>query len=139
MTSPSADLLDAYRRTEYRVAWAMEPFVLHVDNPSPALRRCHAAFGVSCSTFITAWNPHSLATPADVNAAAMARLVHHIEMQGLQALPGLGVDPSGEWAGEESLLVLGLDVSAAIAMARAFGQNAVVCAGPDAVPSLVVT
>ena len=133
----TAELLDAYRRTEYRVEWTVEPFVMHVDQPSPALLRCHAAFGVQCSTFITAWNPHSAPTAADANAAAMTRLTHHVESQGLQMLPGVGIDPTGEWEGEQSLLVLGLDATAAIAMARAFGQNAVVCAGVDAVPRLV--
>ncbi|HTV03037.1 MAG TPA: DUF3293 domain-containing protein [Luteitalea sp.] len=137
MVFPST-LLDAYRRTEYRVEWTVEPFVLHVDQPSPTLLRCHAAFGVHDSTFITAWNPHSSPTPADANAAAMARLAHHIATRGLQTLPGVGIDPSGKWAGEESLLVLGLDAPSAVEMARAFGQNAVVCAGPDAVPRLVV-
>ena len=131
-------LLEAYRRTEYHVERNGQPFVLHVDERSEALQGCHADFGVRCSTFITAYNPRSTPTPEDVNSAAMARLTREVQARGLDALPGVGVDPAGEWEGERSLLVLGLDVPAALALARAYGQNAVLCAGPDAIPRLVL-
>jgi hypothetical protein len=138
MTSLPADLRDAYRRTEYRVADGSYAFVLRIDQPSDSLRTCHAAFGVECSTFITAWNPRSESMPPDVNAAAMTRLEREIEARGLFVLHGVGIDPSGAWAGEPSLLVLGLDENAGVALARAFEQNAIVCASEDAVPRLVI-
>ncbi len=131
-------LLAAYRRTEYRVADGSYAFTLRVDEPSDSLRTCHAAFGVDCSTFITAWNPRSEPTDRAVNEAAMARLEQLVESRGLFALRGEGVDPTGAWAGEPSLLVLGLDEQGGRSLARAFGQWAIVSASEDAVPRLVV-
>ena len=75
MTSVPPDLLDAYRRTEYRVADGSYAFVLRIDEPSDSLRTCHAAFGVDCSTFITACNPRSAPTAPDINEEAMRRLL----------------------------------------------------------------
>lgn len=138
MSSISAELIAAYRRTEYRVADGSYAFVLRIDESSDSLRTCHAAFGVECSAFVTAWNPRSEPTPLDANEAAMARLEAEIESRGLFALRGVGVDPAGDWPGEPSLLVLGLDAEPACALARTFDQHAIVCASEDATPRLVV-
>lgn len=138
MTSLNAELLAAYQRTEYRVSDRAYAFVLRVEEPSPLLRACHDAYGVRCSTFLTAWNPHSALTPVDVNEAAMAHLEHDLDAMGLRWLRGEGVDPAGGWPGEPSLLALGLDAAAAVILARRFAQNAIVCAADDAVPHLVM-
>jgi hypothetical protein len=132
-----AALLAAYRRTEYRVDDAGYAFVLRIDVPSEELRRCHDAFGVTCSTFITAWNPRSLPTPQAQNDSAMARLEQVLTAMGCRWLRGEGVDPDGDWPGEPSLLVLGLDEPAAVTLARRFNQNAFVWTGLDATPRLV--
>ena len=133
-----ADLLDAYRRTEYRVSDGGFAFTIRVDESSDALRTCHAAFGVDCSTYITAWNPRSQPTSRAVNEAAMERLDGAIAARGWFVLHGIGVDPAGTWAGEPSFLVLGLDARDGVALAREFGQNAIICAAADAIPRLVV-
>ena len=138
MTSLTAELIAAYQRTEYRVSDGVYAFVLRVEEPSPLLRACHAAHGVQCSAFLTAWNPHSAPTPLDVNTAAMSRLEQELDAMGLRWLRGEGVDPAGDWPGEPSLLALGLNEAAAVALARRFAQNAIVCAAADAVPHLVV-
>ena len=138
MTSVSAELLDAYRRTDYRVLEGVAPFVMRVDERCEPLRRCHEAFDVRCSSFITAWNPRSTPTPQAINDAAMARLSYDVAALGLRTLAGVGVDPDEMWPGEPSLLVLGLDVPTALTLARTYGQHAIVCAGPDAVPRLVL-
>ena len=139
MTSVPPDLLDAYRRTEYRVADGSYAFVLRIDEPSDSLRTCHAAFGVDCSTFITACNPRSAPTAPDINEEAMRRLEQEVESRGFFVLRGIGVDPTGAWAGEPSLLVLGLDEESGRALAAEFGQYAVVCASEDATPRLAIT
>jgi hypothetical protein len=138
MTSSDAELRDAYRRTEYRVDEDGFAFVLLVDRHSSALLACHVACGVDCSTFITAWNPRSLPAAQDINEAAMTRLEGAVQAQGLRALHGVGVDPRGDWPGEPSLLVLGLGEAAGVELARAFDQHAIVCAGEDAIPRLVM-
>lgn len=137
MTSPDAHLLEAYRRTDYRVDDGGYAFVLRIDTPSAPLVACHDAFGVTCSAFITAWNPRSEPTPRASNEAAMAALEHELSEGGWRWLRGAGVDPSGAWPAEPSLLALGLDESMAVAIAQRFAQHAIVCAGADGVPTLV--
>ena len=131
-------LVAAYRRTEYRVDDRGYAFVLRIDEASDALRECHAAFGVHCSTFITAWNPRSTPTPRADNEAAMKRLEQALAELGCRWLQGEGVDPDGDWPGEPSVLALGLDKAPAVALARRFDQNAIVWSGADATPRLVV-
>jgi hypothetical protein len=132
------ELIAAYVRTEYRVEDSGFSFTMHVDEPSAPLRACHAAFAVHCSAFITAWNPRSEAVPRSVNEAAMSRLERELESLHLRWLRGEGVDPVGEWPGEPSVLVLGLDQVAAITLGRTFEQNAVVCAAADGIARLVL-
>ena len=132
------ELLVAYLRTEYRVDDAGHAFVLRIDVPSEELRKCHDALGVTCSTFITAWNPRSTPTPRDQNEAAMVRLEQALAALGCRWLRGEGVDPDGEWPGEPSFLVLGLDEPAAVGLARRFDQHAIVWSGADGTPRLVV-
>ena len=131
-------LLAAYLRTEYRVTDESYAFVLCVNQASEPLRACHTAFGVDCSTFITAWNPGSEPTSQPENEAAMRRLEAELSARNLRWLRGEGVDPTGDWPGERSLLVLGLDEAAARELAGRFGQNAVVCSDATAVPRLVI-
>ena len=51
---------------------------------------------------------------------------------------GAGRDLAGTWPEESSFVVLGLDLDAARALGREFSQNAIVWAGNDAVPRLVL-
>lgn len=132
------DLLEAYRRTEYRVADRGHAFVLRIDERSDALHDCHAAFGVDCSAFITAWNPRSTPTDRVTNDAAMARLEQALAELDCRCLHGEGVDPVGAWPSEPSLLALGLVEADAIALARRFDQYAIVWSGADATPRLVL-
>ena len=137
MTSPDAELIAAYRRTDYRVDDCGYAFVLRIDTPSAPLVACHDAFGVTCSAFITAWNPRSEPTPRARNEAAMAALERELSEGGWRWLRGEGADASGAWPAEPSLLVLGLDESTAVAIAQRFAQHAIVYAGVDGVPTLV--
>jgi hypothetical protein len=133
-----AALLAAYRRTEYRVDDAGHVFVLRIDVPSDELRRCHEIFGVSCSAFLTAWNPRSTPGSREQNEGAMSRLEQALAARGCRWLRGEGVDPGGEWPGEPSYLALGVDEPAGVALARRFDQHAIVWSGADATPRLVL-
>jgi len=135
---PDAALEAAYRGTHYEVAVpGGELLVLRVDVASPALRLVHERCGVSCSAFLTAWNPRSVPQAAEQNAAANQELQQRLAAQGLASWPGRGRDPSGKWPPEASLFVPGLELAAARVHGRHFGQNAILHAGADAVPRLV--
>ena len=131
-------LVDAYRRTEFRVADRDWNFVLRIDGASTVLAVCHEAFGVTRSAYLTAWNPRSEPTSCEVNEAAQARLETELTTAGLPFLRGEGVDPSGQWSGEPSVLVLGISTDDAMRLGGEYGQNAIVVAARDAVPRLVM-
>lgn len=138
MTTVLPELAEAYRRTEFRVADRGWKFVLRHGEHSRVLEECHAAFGVMCSAYLTAWNPRSEPRSREENEAAQARLEAEVTAAGYPFLRGVGVDPSGEWPGEPSVLVLGISGDEAQRLGRAYGQNAIVVAGRDAVANLVM-
>ena len=134
----AAELIAAYRATHYCVNGATPPFLLHVDVANADLAAFHAAYGVACSAFVTAWNPGSRPTPEDANHAAQQRLRANLVARGFRVVDGLGVDPTGQWAGEESVLVLGINCATACDIGREYRQHGIVWSGADAVPRLVM-
>lgn len=122
------DLLSAFLRTDYHVRDRTFDFTLRVDQPSPDLDRCHAAHGVTSSAFITAFNPRSQLRALADNQAAQSALEAQLTAAGLVFLRGMGLSPDGDWPGEQSVLVLGLDATAACAIGRACGQHAILLA-----------
>jgi hypothetical protein len=130
--------VQAYLETEYRVL-ADAPFTLRIDARSAALAALYETTGASCSAFITAWNPFS--EPASdplANDEAQRALRTTVAQRGLSIIDGIGQHPSGEWPGEASLLVLGLEQETAQELGRQFRQNAVVWCGADAIPQLIL-
>lgn len=130
-------LVDSYRLAHYLVQ-AEPPFVLRVSVHSPALAALLRMHSTSSAAFITACNPASELLPAEENDQRQALLLQCIEQLGLHWLPGRGEDPAGEWPGEDSFLVLGIEKETACGLGRQFGQNAIVFCDSDAVPQLVV-
>jgi hypothetical protein len=65
-------------------------------------------------------------------------LLQQILAAGLVAIPGIGQHPTGSWPGEPSYLVPGLARAAALELGRQFAQNALIWAGDDAVPELIL-
>ena len=131
-------LISAYRATQYCITSVDDPFVLHIDEPSADLARCHDDHGVRTSAILTAYNPHSQPTPEAANEAAQLRLTAHLQARQWLFLEGLGVDPTGDWPAEPSLLVLGLTLTEARAIGDHFAQNALVWAAEDSTPRLVL-
>lgn len=131
-------LIAAYRATHYCVNGVSPPFLLRVDEVNSDLAACHRARAVDCSAFLTAWNPGSRPMSDEDNELAQARLREALEARGYAHLEGLGVDPTGQWAGEESVLVLGIGREAACELGREFRQHGIVWSGADAVPRLVM-
>ncbi len=90
------------------------------------------------AAFLTACNPGSEPQPTEVNAQAHARLGAELTAAGYRLVQGAGEDPTGVWTAESSYLVLGMALDAAQEVGRRYGQNAIVWAGADAVPELVL-
>ncbi|MDE3012219.1 MAG: DUF3293 domain-containing protein [Pseudomonadota bacterium] len=129
-------LVVAYRRARYRVD-TDPPFELHVDRYSPELAALLTAKGLGCAAWLTACNPHSRPLAAPDNATRQAALAATLTASGHATLNCSGEDPDGKWPAEAGVLVPGLDHDEAVALGRAWQQNAVLWSGPDAVPRLV--
>jgi len=137
LRSPEAATVAAYRETHYHVA--SEPqFTLHIGVASDALLATHARHGVSCSAYLTAFNPYSQQLDAESNTRRQDELVAMLAGRGFTSLPGVGQHPTNGWPGEPSVLALGVSREEAAALGRQYGQNAVVWSGADGVPELIL-
>ena len=131
------DLIDAYRSTHYRVTGVGQPFVLTIGRHSAELAALHTRHGVSCSAFLTAWNPRSHPTGMADNRTSQARMAAELRKLRYPLIDAIGESPDGAWS-EDSIVILGLDRAAATAIGRRYGQIAMVWSGADAVPELVL-
>ena len=134
----SANLIASYRAADYRAGSGSAAISLRIDQYSEWLSQLLAASGQQCAVFITACNPGSQPQSPAANRAADARLRAELSRHSKQIIEGTGSDPSGAWPPEQSLLALGVDLATAQALGRQFGQNAIVWAGADAIPRLIL-
>jgi hypothetical protein len=137
MSLISPQIIQAYRETEYRVL-GDQGFVLRIAEASAELLDLSSRFGVSCAAFVTACNPYSAALSDDDNRERQAKLERELRARSLRFLPGIGQHPSNEWPGEPSFMILALSLASARALGERLEQNAIVWAGEDAVPQLVL-
>ena len=114
------------------------PLTLAIGEHSAALAALLRARGADCAAFLTAWNPRGERFTAPANADAQRALRAELAARGHAVVAGVGEDPAGHWPGEDSVLVPGLGYAEAVVLAEAFGQNALVWAGADARPQLVL-
>ena len=135
-TEISPDLIRAYEATDYRVLEPV-PFTMKIGKPSMALADLYRRTGTRTACVITAWNPRSEIRSDDENDAAQRRLVGDLDGAGLSYRPALGADPTGDWKGEASLLVLDATQAIVEGFGRRYGQNCIVWAESDAVPRLI--
>lgn len=127
----------AYRATAFRVEDPAGPFDIRVGASCPALDALLARVGARRWAYVTAHNPGGLPRDAAVNAADERRLEARVQEAGLAAIPGRGIGADGTWPPEASLLILDIARDDAIALAREFGQEALVVGERGAPASLV--
>jgi len=132
-----ADTIKAYQDTEYRVQ-SDTPFTLQIGTLNDALLTIHNLYRVECSAFLTAWNPFSQIVSETENNIRQLQLENELGRRGLKYLPGIGQHSSNNWPGEESFLVLGLNLQAAKKLGEHFGQNAIVWCGTHGLPELIL-
>jgi hypothetical protein len=135
-TIDEATLL-AYLRCRYRVH-GDAPFTLRIGERSEALAALYECRGCVCAAFLTAWNPRGESQDQATNDTAQAALRRDLAARGYACIPGVGVDPDGQWRGEDSVLVPGMGLAEATLVANSCDQNALVWAGSDARPQLIL-
>jgi hypothetical protein len=134
--TPIPELLEAYTLTVYTIAGSEGSLTLHVGHRSDWLARELGTHNASCAAFVTAYNPGSELQPDASNRLRNAELLRTI-----QGRPYLVVDaiaPDGRWPVEKGYLVFGLEKESALNIGKAFGQVAILWAGADAVPAIVL-
>ena len=129
--------IQSYLETHYRVHGA-SPFVLQIGQVSPDLFSLYARHNVDCAAFLTGCNPFSRAVSEHENRERQTSLGAELTRRSLTFVEGMGQHPSNNWPGEESFLVLSLDLEAAKTLGERFEQNAIVWCGTDGVPQLIV-
>ena len=133
------ELRAAYTRAIYRADLEPEPVYLRVGEPSPALDRWLAAQAARCFAFLSAANPGSVPLSDRENLLRSERLVARLREDGRVFERGESYEAaSGGWR-EASLLVCGIERQAAIALARDFGQVALLLGEAGAAVELVFT
>ena len=130
------ELFEAYRLTDF-IVQSQPSITFKIGQESRELKKVFEDANVSCAAFITAWNPYSRPTAQEDNIKNQNLLIERINKAGLRFIDGVGQDPSGQWPGEPSLLVLGMPRHEAIRLGAEFGQNAIVWIGGSGVPELV--
>ncbi len=137
MSTLARSTLIAYLECRYEVH-AQPAFVLRIGERSRALAALYARRGADCAAYLSACNPRGDLADMEWNARATRRLRRALERLGYAWVPGCGRDPAGVWPGEASVLVPGMGLAEATAIARRFAQNAVVWSAADARPQLVL-
>ena len=130
-------IIQAYLETHYRVH-GEAPFVLQIGQVSAEMLSLYERHNVDCAAFLTGWNPYSREVSETENRDRQKALETELARRSLTFLEGIGQHPSNNWPGEESLLILGLDLEAAKTMGGRHEQNAIVWCGTDGVPQLIV-
>ena len=137
-TAITPDKITAYKSTCYCVGETASAFTLRIDVPSEDLQQLYQVTGQNCAVFITAFNPYGTEQRSKANLTAHAQLGDYLHAISPRVIEGAGTDPSGEWPPERSFLALGIDHSTACRLGKRVHQDAVVWAGADAVPRLVL-
>ena len=137
MSTIDETTLLAYLRCRYRVL-GEAPFTLRIGERSEALAALYECRGCDCAALLTACNPRGELHDDAANRAAQAALQGDLAARGYACIPGLGEDPGGQWRGEDSVLAPAMGLAEAMLIADSCGQNALVWAGPDARPQLIL-
>lgn len=127
MSDSDDPLRAAYLATAYRVtASPRGGFDIRCGGVSEKLEALLADSGCATWAFISACNPGSVPLDGAANRTRHDALHVEVRLRGLTLYPGIGIGDAGDWPPEESLLILGIDEAAAVALGRRFGQRAIV-------------
>lgn len=118
-------LVQAYIQTDFALFGETE-LIFNAGRTSPALDVAMVWRDSDRAAFLTAYNPFSKDVGEEANRKAQSALLSDLDCMGLDWIVGEGRDPSGEWPGEPSVLVLGIARQQALELGHAYQQNALV-------------
>ena len=117
-------LVQAYMNAEYRV---LKPQItIKIGQINAQLNELLMDNNAFYYAFITAENPFSNSFSDAENKDLMVQLKNDLQNLNLIYLDGIGIDPNGNWPGENSYLILDLHPSKATELGRKYQQNGIV-------------
>ena len=131
------DLLNSYESADYHVD-ASPSFILKIGIHSPELESIYKASQKHTAAFITAFNPYSQELSNQENKDRNLKLEELIQSLHFDYIHGEGKCGDGDWDGEESFLIFGINQNKASEIGNKFEQNAIVWCDKDAIPQLLL-
>ncbi len=119
------ELEQVYLRTAYEVDGPEGKFALRIDQTSPALETVLSKHGKRTWAYLTAYNPGSETRSEEENINQQQQLETDVRSAGYASYLGRGVSDDKSWPPEESLLVLGIDRTVALSLAKSYCQRAI--------------
>src|SRR5882757_2677893 len=111
-------IVASYRATDYVAFTGEREIVLRIGRREQSVDRLLASARASKAAFVTAWNPFSRSLSRRVNQMRQAQLERHLGARGLRYLHGEGRSTSGDWAPEQSILILNVSRQEAESLGR---------------------
>ena len=136
-TALSPELVSAYEATYFHVK-ADPAFILVIGSKSNELEMLFNSSGYKTAAFITASNPFSKSLSDEENLLRNNQLRSDLITMSLEFIEGFGQDPLGEWPGEDSYLVMGIDYETASELGVKYEQNGIVLIDNNATPELIL-
>lgn len=125
MSTPRADLREAFKQTIYRVHLPGHTLDLRIGSRHPPLDAFLHASGARRWIVFSPCNPGARLLDPATNAARMSALRSDLDSEGLRHFPAEGLPPEGEdWPPEPSLLILDARLEQTRRLAEDFGQLA---------------
>lgn len=121
-----AELIEAYKRTQYLMQTENGEIVLRIGEPSKALAELIEAAAAEGGAFITAENPFSQQLTADENKVRHDRLREDLAELGALIIDGAGQGEDPSWPAETSYSAIGITRDQACALGIKYEQNAIV-------------
>lgn len=118
-------LYQAFAAAEYNVNVDGQWRQIHVGHRHPQLDQ---ALGQADWAIITACNPGGRRHPDAINRQAERDLHQAVTALDWSSFEALNRDPAGDWPDEPALLITAVGQDESCALARRFGQAAIVCA-----------
>lgn len=137
-SSITPEKIAAYKSTDYCVGQAATDFNLRIGIPSEGLKRIYHATDQNSAIFITAFNPYGIEQEATHYITSQQKLGDYLRIISSNVIESPGSDSAGRRPPEPSFLGLGIDLPTSHLLGKHFDQDAVVWAGADTIPQLIL-
>lgn len=121
------DDYQAYRQTSFEADTPVGRVAVRVGQRARKLDRLLNFREEKDWAFLTAWNPGGTFAGEDQNRQRQEALEAQLDDEGYQYFSGECVPDNADWAPEQCVLVLGIEVEEARDLARQWDQSSVVC------------